>query len=105
MGNPRKDIKMTLLLWLELWYLKECNDDWEHKYGINIFTLANPGWAVDICLKETYLEDENFPLIETERSKDDWVHCKVENNIFKGRGGPENLEEMLLIFKRWAESF
>lgn len=88
---------------LELWYLKECNDDWEHNYGIKIFTIPNSGWAVDISLHETYLENENFPLIETKRNNHDWVDCRVEDNFFKGRGGPENLEEILLVFKQWAD--
>ncbi|NOU68801.1 hypothetical protein GC096_32785 [Paenibacillus sp. LMG 31461] len=26
----------------------------------------------------------------------DWVHCKVIDNVFKGRGGSNNLEEMIV---------
>jgi hypothetical protein len=32
--------------WLEQWYFRQCNGDWEHTHGIIIETLDNPGWAV-----------------------------------------------------------
>ncbi|WP_373871543.1 MULTISPECIES: Imm53 family immunity protein [Paenibacillus] len=30
------------------------------------------------------------------------MHCFVEENTFKGYGGPNNLREILEIFKNWA---
>ena len=33
------------LNWLMQWYLGECNNDWEHTYGVEIGTLDNPGWS------------------------------------------------------------
>ena len=44
------------LSWLASWYLAECNDDWEHSYGVKIATLHNPGWTVVLDLKETNLK-------------------------------------------------
>ena len=32
------------------WYESNCNDDWEHGYGVKIETLDNPGWLVQIDL-------------------------------------------------------
>ena len=43
------------LSWLMQWYLAECNDDWEHSYGVKIDTLDNPGWTLKIDLRETDL--------------------------------------------------
>lgn len=91
-----------MIKWLEDWYLSNCNGDWEHCYGIKIGTLDNPGWTISFDLHETNLEDINFDTIDVERSDDDWVYCKIEENIFKGAGGPKNLKEMLSIFKEWV---
>jgi hypothetical protein len=96
---------MNALKWLENWYLGNCDGDWEHSYGIKIATLDNPGWAVDIKLEGTLLEDKDFHLSDIERSDIDWVHCMVSENIFKGRGGSNNLEEILVIFQAWSEEY
>lgn len=31
---------------LERWYASQCDDNWEHSYGIRIDTLDNPGWRI-----------------------------------------------------------
>lgn len=44
------------LEWLMNWYVRKCNNDWEHSFGVKIDTLDNPGWTVEIDLRETCLE-------------------------------------------------
>ncbi|MEK6699780.1 MAG: immunity 53 family protein [Nitrospirota bacterium] len=95
---------MDLLSWLERWYLKNCNGDWEHSYGIKIETLDNPGWSVEIDLADTNLELRYFEVVKIQRSESNWIVCQIEDDIFKGRGGPENLTEILDIFSKWAEA-
>jgi hypothetical protein len=34
--------------WLTQWYLAQCNEDWEHSYGVAIGTLDNPGWSLEV---------------------------------------------------------
>ncbi|MFC5401676.1 immunity 53 family protein [Cohnella soli] len=93
---------MNVVLWLEDWFNGNCNDDWEHGYGIQIVTLDNPGWSVDISLVDTDIEHESFSAMEIERSDENWLHCFIEDGIFKGRGGPKNLGEILNIFRDWV---
>lgn len=93
---------MDILIWLENWFLQNCDIDWEHSYGLRIATLDNPGWSVEISLNETNLEEKEYPKTIIERSNNDWIHCFVEENTFKGYGGPNNLREILEIFKNWA---
>lgn len=93
---------MSLLKWFEEWYKSNCDGDWEHNCGIHIGTLDNPGWRIEINLVNTELEDKVFDSLKIERTNDNWVHCRVENSIFKGAGGTENLEELLKIFKTWT---
>lgn len=95
---------MNMLKWLENWYSEHCDGDWEHSYGLQITTLDNPGWAIDIRLEGTHLEDKNFQTLDIERSDLDWVYCTVSDNFFKGRGGSENLEEIIVVFQEWSKS-
>ncbi len=91
---------------LQTWYQAHCDGDWEHIFGVQIGTLDNPGWMVDIEISETELEGKFFETYERNLKSDtDWVFCKVEGSIFKGRGGPKNLEELLEIFKNFAEKY
>ena len=101
---------MNTIQRLQQWYLYECNGDWEHTYGVQVGTLDNPGWLVDIDLHDTSVENTPFPTIQygigAESIEDDnnWLLCEVDNKVFKGRGGPEKLDEILTIFLDWAEN-
>jgi hypothetical protein len=89
---------------LQDWYLAQCDEDWEHSYGVKIDTLDNPGWLLDVDLKDTSLEFRPFEKVHIQRSDEhDWVRCKIEDAKFSGACGPKNLEEMLCCFLDWAE--
>lgn len=94
---------MDTLKWIQSWYLENCDGDWEHCHGINISTLDNPGWMVDIDLTDTGLEDKKIEIVDIDRSESNWVYCNVSDDTFHGNGGPNNLEEILMIFKTWVE--
>ena len=91
------------LAWLESFYARLCDGDWEHEYGFRIDNLDNPGWSVDFDIADTKLEAAEFSPIQDERSNDDWIFCSVKGRKFVGRGGPGNLKELLRIFRDWAE--
>ncbi len=86
------------------WYEEQCDGDWEHQYGIKIETLDNPGWTIQIDVADTELEGRGFQKIKAERAEADWIHCKLENNVFSGACGPKNLIELLEIFRKWASA-
>lgn len=88
---------------LASWFAARCNGDWEHSYGVEIETLDNPGWALHIDLAETLLLERQFISLRLDRSEDDWVDCRVENAMFHGYGGIQNLDELITIFLDWAE--
>ncbi len=93
----------NILSWIQTWFLSQCNEVWEHSYGIKIDTLDNPGWSVSIDLIGTCLENKIADTISYNRTEDDWVNCSISDNQFKGFGGPENLSEILSIFKTCVE--
>jgi hypothetical protein len=100
---------MGTLSWIQKWYFEQCDGDWEHGYGIRIETIDNPGWSVIICVENTDVQDKLFEIVNIERHENDWVHCKIDYDKqrdglqFYGYGGPENLGEILEIFKAWVE--
>ena len=108
---------------LQEWYIKQCNGEWDHLYGITIETLDNPGWSVQIDLEHTGLENNHFQLIAenvspefikqslgevtppydcAEPQSDTWMLCFVKNKKFSGAGSPEKLEKIVGIFLEWA---
>ena len=88
---------------LQLWYLSQCNGDWEHTYGVEIANIDNPGWSVKVELTHTLLEEVSMSPTRIQRKhEDDWINCRVEKRQFLGYGGPENLEEILKVFLDWA---
>lgn len=104
---PYKEKKMVRndnLNWLSNWFYSQCDGDWEHCYGIKIESCLDPGWHLTICLGETELQEKFFSNVKINRSKNDWLCCFIENNIFESTCGPFNLDEVLQIFRDWAES-
>ncbi len=93
-----------VLLWIQDWYVSQCDDEWEHSYGVEINTLDNPGWRVSIDLTSTALDNQSMIAIQTERTDLDWMHCWVRDKQFQGAGGPNNLLEILTVFQNFARS-
>lgn len=90
---------------LQNWYQAQCDEDWEHSNGLDIGTLDNPGFTLSVNLTGTNLEAFPFSTLEIQREEEqDWLHCRLEEGKFRGFCGPQNLEEMLLVFLDWADS-
>ena len=88
---------------LQNWYHSNCNGDWEHRFGIEIGTLDNPGWSVQIDLEGTKLEKCGFEEIKNIEHELAWIHCLVEKKKFIGNGGPNQLNNILKVFIDWAK--
>jgi len=95
---------MSVLKEIQAWYSSQCDDQWEHQYGIEIGTIDNPGWSLEVDLTQTHLSDVPFGEVRREDSEHVWFHCRVENDKFLGFGGPQNLENLLETFLNWAKT-
>ena len=103
--------RMNPIDWLQQWYFEQCNDLREHRRGITIETLDNPGWLVKVDLEETAMQGVSMPEVRNPgeinhagvRGRQDWLHCKVEGNCFVGAGGPFSLVSICETFKSWVE--
>ena len=72
-------------------YLTQCDDDWEHSYGVKIDTLANLGWTLKIDLTDTALDGQAFERVMHGEPSGDfeewrrtgswwWRPCKVAHS-------------------------
>ncbi len=86
------------------WYASQCNGEWEHRYGISIGTIDNPGWSLNIELTGTELEHVMFEEYrENYEDETDWLICQTVGANFGGHCGPRKLERMIDIFLDWAD--
>ena len=101
MAHDQHDI----LEWLEQWYERHCDGDWEHGYGIKIDNVDNPGWSADIGLTDTELAGRTLEPIEVNYHHDtDWMRYWSTGERFRAVGGPRKLTTMLRTFRAWAET-
>jgi len=95
--------QMCPIVWLQDWYYGQCDGNWEHDRNITITTIDNPGWSITIKLEGTTLENHKFVEINTEINELDWFYCRIKDSIFKGAGGPNNLLNIIEVFRQWVE--
>jgi hypothetical protein len=101
------------LSWLMNWYVAQCDGDWEHRFGLEIGTLDNPGWSLAIDLAGTPWERRSFDpvshnLTEEERAEGPigdkhWWAASIEDSTFKAFGGPRDLPAMIGLFREWVQ--
>ena len=101
------------LAWLMDWYVAQCDGDWEHRFGLEIGTLDNPGWSLAIDLDGTPYEGRPFePVVhnisEEERmvgpaGEKSWWDCRIEGTAFLAFGGPRDLPAMIGVFRAFVE--
>jgi hypothetical protein len=96
------------LTWLTQWYLAECNDDWEHSYGVD-----NPGWTLKIDLRETDLQGRPFERVERGepasnleewRNLGSWLVADLKGDVFEVACGPLDLPTAIQVFRDGLES-
>ncbi len=87
------------------WYAAQCNDEWEHGFGIRIDTLDNPGWYVVIDLNGTALEQLHLEKRVVENSEQDWFRIEVKDKKFVGAGDPRKLGAIIEEFLEFADKY
>ena len=90
---------------LQAWYLAHCDGEWEHRYGVSIGNIDNPGWMFSVDLADTELADVPFAeLRENYDDERDWLICGKHGATFSGNGGPLMLERLIRVFLGWARA-
>ena len=97
---------MDSLAWLQNWYTEQCDGDWEHANGVQIDTLDNPGWSVNINLQDTrYNEVLNAVIVDENVGDSDWIVCRIVDGKFEGRGDSLKLLAIVQRFRGWIDNF
>ena len=96
---------MNNFLWLEQWYLQQCDGEWEQTFGITIGTLDKPGWQVRINLQGTAYDGLPNAVLKTmHHSETEWMECRIVAGTFQGSGGPLMLGPIVQLFRGWIEA-
>ncbi|MEH6745301.1 MAG: immunity 53 family protein [Maribacter arcticus] len=94
---------MEILDWIQDWFKNNCDGNWEHGEVIQITTIDNPGWEVEIDISNTSIATMNLEWILNEKSKDDWYGVKIMNQKFIAAGDAGKLKFLLGLFKEMIE--
>ena len=89
---------------LEDWYVRQCDGEWEHSFGVKIATLDNPGWSLTVDLAETRKDGAVLEKVFIERSENDWICYRTAENRFEVYCGPKNLSEAVKLFVDWFDA-
>jgi len=87
------------LSWLENFFSTLCDGEWEHEYGIKIYTLDNPGWSIEVDLFNTKVHIENKEWELFEKTDSDWYGYMIKDNKFIASGDSRKLQFLLELFK------
>ena len=96
---------MEITDWIQHWFKANCDGNWEQGNGIQITTLENPGWDVEIDISNTSMANIEIKGVLNETSKDDWYAVKIENQKFNASGDASKLVFLLGLFREMIEKF
>ncbi len=96
-------MQMDILDWIQQWFKDNCDGQWEHGEVIQITTLDNPGWEIEINISNTSIANTTINWILNENDKQDWYGVKIENQKFTAAGDASKLKFLLGLFKEMIE--
>src|SRR5271154_2255314 len=102
---PRNDLE-----WLDDWYQRQCNGEWEHRQGVrlesldNPGSLENPGWHLTINLAGTSAVNARPQQLRLETQSGGWLACSIAGECFEGSGDPRRIGQIIGVFRRWVET-
>jgi hypothetical protein len=93
---------------LAAWYADQCDGEWEHRYGVSIQSIDNPGWWVKVDLTGTPLAARAFEAVSDGVALDGvpgsrWLRCYVEDGVWNGAGDTTRLDEIVGYFVAWSK--
>lgn len=98
-----KEIEAVLpyLKFLQEWYVEQCDEGWEHTYGIrvNIDMYGHCSCSIDLYGTWGYLDEQEFETV----GNLDTFQCRKEGQQFIGEGELLYIIYFLKVFKEWVE--
>jgi hypothetical protein len=96
---PRNNLE-----WLDGWYQRQCNGEWEHTQGVRLKSLDDPGWHLTINLAGTSAVNARPQELRLDTQSGGWLACSIAGECFEGSGDPRKLEQIIGVFRRWVET-
>ena len=90
-------------IWLQRFFLSNCDGAWEHEFGCKIDTMSDPGWVLRFDLTGTSYEARSLEKLEDRRAPLDWLKCKVSDGVFEGQCSPRRLGELIELLRDFVE--
>lgn len=94
---------MEILDWIQHWFKDNCDGEWEKNEIVQITTLDNPGWEVEIDISKTSIANLEVKWVLNENGKQDWYGVKIENQRFIAAGDAGKLIFLLDLFKQMID--
>jgi hypothetical protein len=82
--------------------MSQLDGDWEHRYGLRIESLDNPGWLIRIDLVGTALENQGFEPIAYDDGQGTWHDMHIKEGVWQAACDPAGLERAIKTFLGWA---
>lgn len=83
--------------WLERWYASHCDGEWEHKNGVTITTLDNPGWRLRFDVGEEAVGWT--PVRWHAEDADRWLDAWLDDGVLNVACGPRALREAVELIR------
>jgi hypothetical protein len=103
-----KDQPTDVVTWLQEWFDKRSDDQWERAGRIKIETREGSGWLVDIDVSGTRMEYASIGVTRSgcslQQNSPDPLNVRMENGHFKITCGPLHLKVALDLFRSFAQS-
>jgi len=94
---------MEILEWIQDWFKENADGEWEKGDAIQITTLDNPGWDVEIDISKTSIANLEIKWVLNENGRQDWYGVKISNKRFRAAGDAGKLIFLLNLFKEMIE--
>lgn len=85
------------------WYAAQCDEEWEHEFGVQLSTLDNPGWSLEVDLKDTDLAGRLLERYVFEGEADRWAQCWSDGEKFHGVCDPASFGLVLGQFRNFVD--
>jgi hypothetical protein len=95
---------MANLQYLINWYSAQCDEEWEHEFGIRIESLDNPGWNLEVDLGGTVGEGHLLARSRRDLDEGHWITTASDGAVFDAGCDPSSLGVAVLDFKAFVES-
>lgn len=92
------------LEWLDGWYQRQCNGEWEHRQGVQLEALEQRGWQLTIQLTGTSAENARPQKLRLDTTTGDWIACSISPERFEGAGDLKKLEQIIGVFRQWVDT-